>query len=183
MELPYACLAYGLDALTRHSPAAHARTCICGKGIRAIWNRQVPPVGLISAQDWLFSAHMNAHLVEEREPAAPTAAALRAHSGRTLMFEYAPAADASSNLLILLHGLGDSRTPFLALGHSLQRTLPQTAMLSVQAPLRVPLLEEDAWMWWESFDSLGERACLGVWLTQRSRIRTRGGPSRICARS
>lgn len=61
-----------------------------------------------------------------------------------------------ANLLVLLHGLGDTSKPFFQLGEQLQRTLPQTAILSVQAPIRVPILEEDAWMWWDSFDSLGE---------------------------
>lgn len=61
-----------------------------------------------------------------------------------------------ANLLVLLHGLGDTSKPFFQLGQQLQRTLPQTAVLSVQAPIRVPILEEDAWMWWDSFDSLGE---------------------------
>ncbi|GAA6053617.1 hypothetical protein JCM3770_001557 [Rhodotorula araucariae] len=72
---------------------------------------------------------------------------LRAH--------YAPASDgADCNLVILLHGLGDTAAPFFALGKSLN--LPQTAVLSLQAPDRVPLLEEEAWQWWDSFDSLGE---------------------------
>ncbi|SCV73468.1 BQ2448_7394 [Microbotryum intermedium] len=59
-----------------------------------------------------------------------------------------------SNLLILFHGLGDSHTPFFKLGQSL--SLPQTAILSIRAPLRVPLLEEEAWQWWPSFDDLGQ---------------------------
>ncbi|SGZ12022.1 BQ5605_C028g10472 [Microbotryum silenes-dioicae] len=59
-----------------------------------------------------------------------------------------------SNLLILFHGLGDSHTPFFRFGQSL--SLPQTAVLSIRAPLRVPLLEEEAWQWWPSFDQLGE---------------------------
>lgn len=46
--------------------------------------------------------------------------------------------------------------PFAKLGKSLN--LPQTSVLSLQAPLRVPLLDEDAFMWYPSFDNLGERA-------------------------
>ncbi|BGP42622.1 hypothetical protein JCM10449v2_006634 [Rhodotorula kratochvilovae] len=66
---------------------------------------------------------------------------------------YAPSKDgADCNLLILLHG--DTVAPFFQLAQSLN--LPQTAVLSLQAPERVPLLEEEAWQWWDSFDSLGE---------------------------
>lgn len=71
--------------------------------------------------------------------------------------QYKPApCGIDSNLLLLLHGLGDTADPFFSLGQRLQQTLPQTAVLSVQAPLRVPLLEEEAWMWYDSFDALGE---------------------------
>lgn len=59
-----------------------------------------------------------------------------------------------SNLLILFHGLGDTHAPFTTLGRSL--SLPQTAVLSLQAPTQVPLLEEPAFQWWHSFDELGE---------------------------
>ncbi|WFD30762.1 hypothetical protein MSPP1_001786 [Malassezia sp. CBS 17886] len=70
---------------------------------------------------------------------------------------YAPAPECvDANLLILFHGLGDTNASFSCLGTTLQKTLPQTAVLSVQAPLRVPLLDEAAWMWWPSFDSLGD---------------------------
>ncbi|PWN50761.1 hypothetical protein IE53DRAFT_302027, partial [Violaceomyces palustris] len=63
-----------------------------------------------------------------------------------------------SNLVLFFHGLGDSSKPFLQLGQNLQRTLPQTSILSLRALKRVPFLDpsEDAWMWWDSFDSLGE---------------------------
>ncbi|GAA6016744.1 hypothetical protein JCM10207_003238 [Rhodosporidiobolus poonsookiae] len=73
----------------------------------------------------------------------------------SLRFSYSPSRDGtSSNLLILLHGLGDTLHPFANLAHSLN--LPQTATLSLQAPERVPLLEDEAYQWWESFDALGE---------------------------
>ncbi|GAA5973667.1 hypothetical protein JCM21900_005108 [Sporobolomyces salmonicolor] len=75
---------------------------------------------------------------------------------RSLRCSYSPSSDGvDSNLLILFHGLGDTSRPFAQLGSSLK--LPQTAVLSLQGPQRVPLLEEEAWQWWESFDSLGER--------------------------
>lgn len=72
----------------------------------------------------------------------------------TFVYRAAPCG-VDSNLLVLLHGLGDTCAPFVRLGEQLQQNLPQTAILSVQAPLRVPLLEEEAWMWWNSFDALG----------------------------
>lgn len=101
---------------------------------------------------------MNVTPVECVEHVTPTAKDFQRHSGLTLTFNYASAQDqVDSNLLIFLHGLGDTAQPFFQLGKQLQKTLPQTAIMSIQAPLRVPLLEEEAWMWWESFDSLGER--------------------------
>ncbi len=74
-----------------------------------------------------------------------------------LHFQYAAAPDgADSNLLILLHGLGDNERSFFTLGQQLQRTLPQTAVLSLRAPMRVPLLEEESYSWWETFTPLAE---------------------------
>ncbi|KAF6767224.1 Phospholipase/carboxylesterase/thioesterase [Kalmanozyma brasiliensis GHG001] len=61
-----------------------------------------------------------------------------------------------SNLLLLLHGLGDSDSSFFTLGQTLQRTLPQTAILTLQAPHLVPFLHGPHWMWYPSFDGLGE---------------------------
>lgn len=70
---------------------------------------------------------------------------------------YAPSPSAvDSNLLILLHGLGDSDTGFFSLGKNLQKTLPQTAVLTLQAPHRVPFLDGPHWMWYASFDQFGE---------------------------
>ncbi|BGP19207.1 hypothetical protein JCM10213_002097 [Rhodosporidiobolus nylandii] len=72
-----------------------------------------------------------------------------------LRHSYSPSRDGTdSNLLILFHGLGDTLAPFARLGQSFN--LPQTAVLSLQAPERVPLLEEEAWQWWDSFDAMGE---------------------------
>jgi len=101
---------------------------------------------------------MNVTPVKCGDRLAPTAKGFELHSGHHLTFKYASARDnVDTNLLILLHGLGDTALPFFELGKELQQTLPQTAILSIQAPMRVPLLEEEAWMWWESFDCLGER--------------------------
>ncbi|SOV01902.1 uncharacterized protein UDID_08185 [Ustilago sp. UG-2017a] len=62
-----------------------------------------------------------------------------------------------SNLLILLHGLGDSDAGFFNLGKNLQNTLPQTAVLAIQAPHAVPFLDGGKhWMWYPSFDQFGE---------------------------
>ncbi|GAA5885278.1 hypothetical protein JCM16303_005983 [Sporobolomyces ruberrimus] len=72
-----------------------------------------------------------------------------------LSFSYSPSPNGTdSNLLIFFHGLGDTFAPFAQLGKSLN--LPQTAILSLQAPTQIPLLEEPAFEWWESFDPLGE---------------------------
>lgn len=114
-----------------------------------------------------WSAHTSAVLMQRMnaQPLAPetkahppaSEAGLRSKNGTRLAFQYAGGPDGvDSNLLILLHGLGDRAAPFLQLGKSLQRTLPQTAVLSVQGLKRVPLLEEEAWMWWDTFDMLGE---------------------------
>lgn len=53
-----------------------------------------------------------------------------------------------------MNQLGDTDKPFFKLGQSLN--LPQTAVLSVRGLKRIPLLEEDAFQYWDSFDSLGE---------------------------
>ncbi|GAA5958538.1 hypothetical protein JCM8115_002498 [Rhodotorula mucilaginosa] len=74
---------------------------------------------------------------------------------RALRSVYAPPKDGiETNLLVLFHGLGDTAKPFAELGQSLN--LPQTAVLTLQAPAQIPLLEEEAYQWWDSFDQLGE---------------------------
>lgn len=51
----------------------------------------------------------------------------------TWKFEYAPSHDGKeSNLLLMLHGLGDTCKPFFELGK--QFKLPATCVLSLQAP-------------------------------------------------
>ncbi|KAI8368232.1 Alpha/Beta hydrolase protein [Radiomyces spectabilis] len=70
----------------------------------------------------------------------------------TLRFNYAPSQDGIDlNLLILLHGLGDTMQPFANLGAKLK--LPQTAILAVQAPEPVPYME-DSYQWHATFDFL-----------------------------
>lgn len=69
-----------------------------------------------------------------------------------LSFDYTPSADGIDfNLLVLLHGLGDSKQPFTNLGKQLK--LPQTATLSVQAPEPVPYMD-GCFQWFPSFDML-----------------------------
>ncbi|KIJ51440.1 hypothetical protein M422DRAFT_58933 [Sphaerobolus stellatus SS14] len=69
---------------------------------------------------------------------------------------YLPSDDGTDeNLLILFHGLGDTHLPFSKLGKQLH--LPQTAVLALRAPEKVPYLDgEEAYQWYESFDNLGE---------------------------
>jgi len=70
-------------------------------------------------------------------------------------FTYIPSDDGTDeNLLILLHGLGDTHVPFTTLGRSLN--LPQTAILALQAPEQIPFLYEQAFQWYTSFSPLGE---------------------------
>ncbi|EIN14486.1 alpha/beta-hydrolase [Punctularia strigosozonata HHB-11173 SS5] len=70
-------------------------------------------------------------------------------------FAYFPSDDGTDeNLLVLLHGLGDSHEPFASLGRQLR--LPQTAVLALRAPQQIPFLEERAFQWYTSFDPLGD---------------------------
>ncbi|KAJ7164902.1 hypothetical protein C8R46DRAFT_1097564, partial [Mycena filopes] len=70
-------------------------------------------------------------------------------------FFYAPSDDGTDeNILILLHGLGDTHIPFSKLGRQLK--LPQTAVLALRAPEQVPFLYEESYAWFPSFDDLGE---------------------------
>lgn len=70
-------------------------------------------------------------------------------------FSYTPSDDGiDENLLIFLHGLGDTHIPFAKLGRQLK--LPQTATLSIRAPEKIPFLYEEAYQWYTSFDGFGE---------------------------
>ena len=59
----------------------------------------------------------------------------------------------SPNLLLLLHGLGDTPDPFAAFASKL--ALPQTSALSLRGPLALPLDDLPGRMWHESFDVEG----------------------------
>ncbi|CAE6537889.1 unnamed protein product [Rhizoctonia solani] len=78
-------------------------------------------------------------------------------SGIGLEFVYFPSDDGiDENILIVLHGLGDSMAPFVRMAKQLK--LPQTATLVLQAPELIPFLEEgeEMYQWYTSFTSLGE---------------------------
>ncbi|KAH8553205.1 Alpha/Beta hydrolase protein [Umbelopsis sp. PMI_123] len=69
-----------------------------------------------------------------------------------LTFTFTPSADnVNLNLLILLHGLGDTEEPYRKLGINLK--LPQTATMAIQAPEPVPYMD-DGYQWFPSFDLL-----------------------------
>ncbi|BFZ59937.1 hypothetical protein YB2330_000959 [Saitoella coloradoensis] len=61
-----------------------------------------------------------------------------------------PSSGPLTNLVIFLHGLGDSHLSFARLAHHLQ--LPETACVSIQGPKAVPMLEEGYWMWTEDIE-------------------------------
>lgn len=73
----------------------------------------------------------------------------------TFSYESSPSG-IDSNLLILLHGLGDTHLPFQSLGKKLATNLPQTATLSLRGGSPVPFLEEQGWGWWDVWDDLGQ---------------------------
>lgn len=54
----------------------------------------------------------------------------------SLVYKLTPPAKPAQNILILLHGLGDTHEPFAALGTNLN--LPETACLSVRGPTPLP---------------------------------------------
>ena len=114
--------------------------------------------------------------LDVRSPSAETTATHNPprESAIPVPFSYTPSDDGvDENLLILLHGLGDTHVPFANLGK--QFKLPQTATLALRAPERfvyrslrhyarqilmgenrIPYLYEEAFQWYESFDSLGD---------------------------
>ncbi|KAG9313805.1 hypothetical protein JVU11DRAFT_6166 [Chiua virens] len=93
--------------------------------------------------------HLQTSLPSPRTKPAPNSSKI------PLVFSYTPSDDGTDeNLLILLHGLGDSHTPFAKLGRSLH--LPQTATLALRAPEQIPYLYEQAFQWYTSFDPLGD---------------------------
>ncbi|KAK8854632.1 hypothetical protein IAR55_003371 [Kwoniella newhampshirensis] len=55
------------------------------------------------------------------------------------------------NLLIMLHGLGDTKTSFFNLAKQLN--LPSTAVLSLSAPDPLPLMDSPSFSWYPTFTS------------------------------
>lgn len=81
----------------------------------------------------------------------------RASSRHFKTIKYKPSPDGTdSNLLILLHGLGDTAESFSSLGGTLQHTLPQTATITLQGLTRIPILPEQAYSYWDAISPLGE---------------------------
>ncbi|KAK6910846.1 hypothetical protein I204_03121 [Kwoniella mangroviensis CBS 8886] len=65
-------------------------------------------------------------------------------------FSYSPSSDGcDKNLLIMFHGLGDSKIPFFNLGKQL--SLPSTAILSLSAPDPIPLMDHPSFSWYPTF--------------------------------
>lgn len=76
-----------------------------------------------------------------------------------LALTYVSAPDkVDSNLVILLHGLGDTEAPFVQLGSQLQRNLPQTAILVVRGGHAVPFMDGQSWGYWDVWDGYGQGA-------------------------
>ncbi|KAJ7253051.1 hypothetical protein B0H12DRAFT_1117201 [Mycena haematopus] len=101
-------------------------------------------------------SHQDIHLRENAAEDSSPRVKSRPQTGKIpVPFFYAPSDDGTDeNLLILLHGLGDTHIPFSKLGRQLK--LPQTAVLAVRAPDQVPFLYEESFAWFPSFDDLGE---------------------------
>ncbi|KAH9829261.1 uncharacterized protein C8Q71DRAFT_718508 [Rhodofomes roseus] len=95
------------------------------------------------------------HLRETGGSQTPRTKPAPKSSAISVPFTYTPSDDGTDeNLLVLLHGLGDTHVPFGKLGNQLK--LPQTATLALRAPEQIPFLYEQAFQWYTSFDPLGE---------------------------
>ncbi|KAG6878007.1 hypothetical protein C0992_008754 [Termitomyces sp. T32_za158] len=98
---------------------------------------------------------MSALYVQESFNGSPRVKKAPTKINISVPFSYTASDDGTDeNLLILLHGLGDTHLPFGNLGRQLK--LPQTAVLALRAPEQVPFLYEPAFQWYTSFDGLGE---------------------------
>ncbi|KAL6780805.1 hypothetical protein ACKKBG_A08535 [Auxenochlorella protothecoides x Auxenochlorella symbiontica] len=66
-------------------------------------------------------------------------------------WRYMPSQDGcSQNLMLMLHGLGDSPEPYASLAQSLK--IPQTDFLAIRGPLAVPFTENGR-CWYDAFDA------------------------------
>ncbi|WWD19227.1 hypothetical protein CI109_103685 [Kwoniella shandongensis] len=65
-------------------------------------------------------------------------------------FSYSPSPDGKDvNLMIMFHGLGDTKAPFFNLAKQLN--LPSTAILSLSAPDPIPLMDHPSFSWYSTF--------------------------------
>lgn len=79
-----------------------------------------------------------------------------------LKFKYTPSADGvDTNILLLLHGLGDTLQPFHNLGNKLQ--LPQTAIMAIQAPEPIPFMGE-SYQWYPSFNLMTGEGIIHIYI-------------------
>ncbi|OQR91239.1 hypothetical protein ACHHYP_04855 [Achlya hypogyna] len=67
------------------------------------------------------------------------------------VFGIAPSPTSNENMLIFLHGLGDTHDALFALGSTM--ALPQTAVMSVRAPLALPF--DLGYAWYHALDNDG----------------------------
>lgn len=101
------------------------------------------------------TSHLHATPLRQ-EPTRKKAPASGPHSRHGFRLQYSPSPSGiDSNLIVFLHGLGDTSEPFFKLGRQFQQTIPQTAVLSVQGTKRIPILPEEAWCYWDVIDQLG----------------------------
>lgn len=99
---------------------------------------------------------MNVTPVEQDSVKKPTPT-VQASNCSPLRLVYASSPSGiDSNLLILLHGLGDTEKPFAGLGGRLQRNLPQTATLSLGGGHAVPFMDGASWGFWDVWDGMGQ---------------------------
>ncbi|WVQ79737.1 hypothetical protein IAT38_001837 [Cryptococcus sp. DSM 104549] len=66
-------------------------------------------------------------------------------------FSYMPSPDGKDrNLLVMFHGLGDTKAAFMNLAKQLN--IPATAVLSLTAPDPIPLMDNPSFSWYQTFD-------------------------------
>ena len=114
---------------------------------------------------------------------APTESALAAcgFAGSSWIDPPHPSGHGASNLLLLLHGLGDQPAPFASLARKL--ALPQTASLALRAPHPLPAAIQGSCQgtcWMESFEENGELISASAGHARRLRSLERECIPRLC---